>query len=310
MKRVVKATLVVITTTLSAWSGPLQREQVSAQAKWVLHLDAEKFRTSKLGQYYIENFLEKQISDAQTTLGLDLGPFLHSLKSATIYGMRVGQGADSEAVLLMQSDPDAVGDIENYLVTHSTKGKKSKLRQIQTEPFALFKLDQLFAAPLTNGMVLLSKSQHGVRTAWDVLNGKEENAVTAKRFTELSSGTNNVILAAGLDGVGEDTPLPPNAKIFRKVEYARVMLGERGEQMFLNISLKTTSTELAMQMRLVVEGLIAWGAIEKGDDQNLQLLVKSAKVTASDQVVSASFELPSAKVLEVAKQGREPKTVK
>jgi len=54
MKRVVGLGMVAAVVTVDAWAGPMKLAEVSADAKWVAHLDLLQLRETRLGQYLME----------------------------------------------------------------------------------------------------------------------------------------------------------------------------------------------------------------------------------------------------------------
>src|SRR5262245_18210113 len=84
----------------SGIAGPLAGEQVAADAKWVLHFEAERFRTTLIGRYYVENLLEKHAAEGRAKHSFVFGPLLRSLRSATAYGADYDKGAKTSVLLL------------------------------------------------------------------------------------------------------------------------------------------------------------------------------------------------------------------
>ena len=303
MNRALKTMLMMWCATVAAWAGPLLRAEVSAKAKWVLHLDAERFYESKVGQHYIENLLEQQVAAVEAKIGFDFAPFLDSVTSATVYGIDFAKGEATTAVLLLRGDAAEAKSIEEFLATHSGKGKKAKLRQIQTEPFTLFKLEQAFAATLTNGTVVIGKTQKLVEDAWEVIAGKQPNIATTTRFEGLANPKTGYVLAVAADGFTGEVPFPKNLKIFRQVEGVQLMISESAAHLELEIALKTGSAEVATQIKTVAEGLLVLAKTERPDDKNLQALVNSAKISATDQTVTGTFEFSTKRAIALMKRG-------
>jgi hypothetical protein len=270
------------------------------------HFDAEHFRETKLGEFYVNNLMAQNLTDLQAKTSFDFGPFFRALKSATAYGTEHGKDAPKTAVLLLQSDAAAVRGIKDFLAGVDGKGKKAK--RVTDESFPLYKLDKdTFIATLHEGRVLAGKSQEHLHAAWEVIEGKGPNLTTTAAFKDLADETQKFILAAGADGFAESVPTPVKLKLLRRMDHLRVLLDERGENLFLSIALEAESAGTAQRVKKMVEGLIALAAEEKSDDKNIQLLADSAKVTAENKTVSAAFEFPVERFLEAMKQGARGK---
>lgn len=286
-----------------AWAGPLPRAEVSAKAKWVLHLDAERFRESKVGRHYTENLLEQKVAEVQTKIGFDFAPFLDSVTSATVYGTDFAKGAENTAVLLLRGDAVEAKSIEEFLATHSGQGRRAKLKQIQTAPFPLFKLERAFAALLTTGTVVIGRTQELVEDACAVITGKQPNVATTPRFADLAGTNAGCVLAVAADGFTGEVPWPKDLKIFRQIEGVQLMIREEAAHLELEIALKTRSAEVATQIKTVTEGLLVLAKTERPDDKNLQALVKSAQISATDRTVTGTFEFSTKRAIALLKRG-------
>src|SRR5260221_9087104 len=95
----------------TASAGPLQKEQVAGDAKWVLHLDVEQLRASKLGNYFLTEIAEKQMTrpldDMKRQFHFELDPvkLVEKVNSITAYGTEYREPQDN-AVLVIKTDAD------------------------------------------------------------------------------------------------------------------------------------------------------------------------------------------------------------
>jgi len=308
MKPLIKLTFAVLALTGSAWAGPLSREQVSAQAKWLLHFDAEHFQSTKLGRFYVDDLLVKHVAVMHDKSGFDFDPLLRSLKHATVFGTDFGKSSQTNAVVLLQAGEAPVRDFGEFVSSHTTRVRGKYPRVVQSKPFPIYKLDKrTIVAPLDNGVLLLGQSPKSISDAWEVLTGKQPNLASTSRFSEFASPADSFVLALGADGIGANIPLPDKMNFFRKADHLRVTLDERADRLLLNVALDVQNAEVASRMKQMVEGLLAWAALEKTDDEEVQLLVKSAKVVATGPTVSASFEYPVERAIKMVRRGARMK---
>ena len=308
MKTLLNAIAVLVALEMHLLGGPLPREQVSSEAKWVLHFDADHYRTTKIGGFYVTNMLERTVADERAKHGFDFGPLLRSLKSATAYGTEYQKDSDENGVLLLKAGAAAVKGVEDFLVAQMTKDAKGTIQRLQAEPFALYQIDkEIVAAPLPGGALLLGKSRKHVQKAWEVVAGKQPNLTSTTAFSDLAKPSESFILA-GADDLKENPALPPQAKILGQAESVRLALGERGDQLFLTLGLKTEDAKAAAQVKQLIDGLLAWASLEQTEDKDRQILLKSAKVTAVERMITAAFEYPVARVIEKMEQDARQNT--
>jgi hypothetical protein len=70
------------------------------------------------------------------------------------------------------------------------------------------------------------------------------------------------------------------------------VLGEKKGDVFVNIALKAKDSEVVTQIRQVVEGIIALGSLSHSENKELQDLIQSIKVTATEKVLSVNAAYP------------------
>ena len=99
MKRIALILPLCLSLLPPALAGSIPKEEISADAKWLLHLDAGQFRASKVGSYIITELLEKKLSQPveelkkNLQLDLDLDKILGGITSITIYRHRLSIAA-------------------------------------------------------------------------------------------------------------------------------------------------------------------------------------------------------------------------
>ena len=62
MKRIALILPLFLSLLNPALAGSIPKEEVSADAKWLLHLEAAQFRATKVGGFVTTEVLEKQLS--------------------------------------------------------------------------------------------------------------------------------------------------------------------------------------------------------------------------------------------------------
>jgi hypothetical protein len=284
-----------------SYAGPLARELVAAQAKWVLHFDAAQFRGTKVGEFYVQHALDAHLASAKAKHHFDFGPLARSLKSATAYGTDEKGGGDT-GVLLLQASPEAVRGVADALkqwlaAEQAAPQQTGRIKLVSSNAFPLYHVDgETFIAPLADGRLLFGKSRPHVQKAFEVMAGRAANLASTTQFKELESG-GGFFFAAAADGLNKNAALAPHAKIFRQTDEGRVVLGERGDQLALDVALLAEDAESATRVQQLITGLLAWATLDKSEDKDAQLLLKSAKVGAAERTVTVALEYPVARVL-------------
>src|ERR1041384_7526489 len=106
-----------ILTAAPAPASPLQKEQVAADAKWLLHVDLEQFRASKIGSYVTKEILEAKLTkpkeDLKRELNFDLD--VNKISSITAYGTDYQRHPDANGVLVIKTDLDVTKALDGLI---------------------------------------------------------------------------------------------------------------------------------------------------------------------------------------------------
>ena len=86
----------------------LERSSVRANSKWVLHLDVDALRKSKIGGGIMAGIVTEQAKAVQKSANLDLPGIINGTHSITIYGADYESGKEGKGVLLWRGE----GEIE------------------------------------------------------------------------------------------------------------------------------------------------------------------------------------------------------
>lgn len=311
----------VLALAATAGADPLQKEQVAADAKWLLHLDVDKLRATPAGDSFVKSVAEKALEKPRAILkeeaGVDLD--LTQVSSVTAYGDYSG----SNNVMLLKSDLD----VEKLLEAGLAQAAKKK--GLETWPFEKSIQDGVVTYRFPDHVAIwirpdkitiFSKSPDTTARANDVLAGRAPSLAGGAQFSDFPELPKTFFFLGAAEGfnldrriadeAGKDGKNNPKAKILKLTESGRVVAGQDADQIFLNVALKAKTSEVVTQMQQVVQGMIALASLTKSDDENIQKLTDSAKVTTSGNVVNLSLNFPVDRALmllnqQVERQARE-----
>ena len=305
MKFTVSALLLTFASVVAA--GPLVKEHVDQNAKWLLHLDLDQFRTSKLGQFVMQEIIVKKAEAAKATANnpltnLDVVKIIGQVHSLTAYGTGFEMGPQFNAVLMLDVEPE-IRKILDGLVAGMQLGEAPCLKKTEEEGHVLYSFqNELFAAPLDNGPILLSKSKSMLTQAAAVIGGKSKNLRQSKAFSDFPQAADSFIFLGVAEGFQEHLPIPPEAKVLKKADGARLVVGESAGNVSLSVSLKVDDAEVLKQIQQVVEGTVALGSLSQSENKDLQQLVQSIKVTSSGKTLSVAGAYPAESLIAQARQ--------
>src|SRR6185369_5325017 len=216
---------VLLSLSLSARALPLQKGLVPGDAKWLVHLDLDNFRDSKLGNALINKVLAGKLDQLKAEFKVDGQLILQKIHSITAFGNYFETGKKANGVLLLSGEEETQKIAEGLLAAQILQNTNGPIKKLQQEPFALYSLgDELFLAPRLGGQVALSKSREQLEAVRAFIAGKHE-ATQRDPFSGYASAPNSFFFLAVAEGFNENLPIPPQAKILKMAEGARLVLG-------------------------------------------------------------------------------------
>jgi len=291
---------VITATTFSLSGSPLQRTDVPGEPAWVLHLDCDNLRSTAIGQFLLAE-MEKPEAQAklaafQSIFNFDLRKQLHGL---TLYS--TGK-APQDGVLLVHADFDAdrlltlakaARDYQSTTykrhVIHNWIDDKKKKAKDGAKP-------RVYAAIYGGHVVIFGQQEPRVAQALDVLDRAAPNLASSGQFPQLgASGSTDFI-----QGAARKLDLPqsdPNTALFRLAKSARLEAGEAQGQFKAMLRLDANDSEVANQMALVGQGLLALMKLQKDNPGSVRL-AEALSLKQDGSGVVAALAVPTAEVIE------------
>lgn len=293
----------IAVATNSARAEGLDPKLVPANAKWVLHLDADAFRQSKLGAMVVKDVLEPKVEKAETDLKSDLNFSFRKISSLTAFGATMGEGADREGALFVRTSADIKQDLQKLIALKAASGggdgpAVSKL----DDGSDLYSVGDLFATEAASNLWVVSKSKKSLNAARDVATGKSGGGLPSK-MTAYPGITNSYFFLAVAETAAEG--LPAQAALLKKAEGARFAVGERSDKLFLELALKAKDDSVRTQLQQALQGLIAFISLAKPDDKDLMSLANSAAVANTDGFVTVSLSFPLERAIQKVREDND-----
>ena len=299
----------VLALTASAVGGPLRKADISADAKWVLHLDVDQLRSTSAGKFVITEIADKVLAEPKAKMKQDTGYDLDlsKVKSVTAYGTY------TERVLLLKGDIDAERLLDGAMARIQKEGKSDSAAVEKTVQGGLttYRLrDRMVVTLRPDKVIVASQSAEANEKANDVLSGKAPNLASGRMFKEFPEPQKGFFFLGVAEGFNagkfagdseEGDQNNPKAKILKMADGGRIILGQDDDQLFLNVALKAKTTAVVTQMQQVIQGMIALAALAKSDNTNIQQLAESAKVSTHGDVVTLNLSFPADEAMTMLK---------
>jgi hypothetical protein len=291
------ASLIVAACAFTAlFAGPVDQSKIAADAKWVVHLDFEALRKSKVGNHLITGLLQPKIEGNEFIKKANLSINLTNISSLTAYGPQFEK--DGEGILLLSTTADVKKDMDTLVGMASlSENEKKDVTMVQQKPFPLYNIkDDIFIAPLTGNTVILAKSREQIDHAREIAGGKGESLAKAQAFKDYPDAANAFILVMA-KGFNESAKIPPQAQVLRETEGGRLAIGEKDQNLFLNLMFKGKDEESSTKIQQVLQGIVALVSMSQ-QNKDVTDLASATKIASEGRNVSVTLQFPTAKAIE------------
>jgi hypothetical protein len=293
MRRVLGLALAIVLGFVAAGrAAPLDLKQVSGDAKWVVHVDFDAVRASKLFEKAWKSAAER-FPDAEAQLGMlkamwnfDPSTDLHGV---TIYGTQFKRDT-GVAIINVKIDPDvlieAVKLAPDYRTSTYGKHEIHSWLHAKGAPW-----ERTFAGVVLKPDVLvLGASIEEVMAAIDVSEGKMAGAVEKAAMVggAIPAGAIVVAGAAGL----ADAKLPVQWPAAKQAESLTLVVGEDKNEVFVQGKLVVKDAEAAQHAKALADKALAAATLVHHEREELLKLIGAVKVSAADKAVNIAGRAP------------------
>ena len=314
MKNLITATLgtlvfaVTAMTPGTATAGPLKKDRVAAEARWLIHVDVEALLDSTVGGFLLEHAEQFNIDlddfdDMKRELGVDPRT---DLKSITLYGTGDVPGEDAIIVAVTNDRIDQA--IEKLLDNDDVPIRR---RALNGKPVYLIggKGDRHYVSIQPLGahrrIVVISDDKESFRNALDVIAG-DSPAISMGRSNipadDPQEGSLVFLSVGDIDAFGDDGPA---SQIIRMSDGFTADLAEVNGVLTGRASVNAESPETANDISQVLRGLVALGRLMVTQQPELAPLLEladSLNIRTRDSRISISIRYDAGELLEKAEQ--------
>ena len=276
-------------------AAKIDKANISNDAKFVVHLDLDAFRASKIGITLLEKIRKDEGGEKLNALAELIGfDPLSAIHGATMFG----NGEEDNGILVVKHKAD------------------------NTKLLAFMKLDEYYR-----------KTEHGkheIHGAGDRGDGKRGyvsfvNATTAVLAASRELAAKGIDLVNGKGAAVKQIPTSlvsadKTAKNAFLVAYANVedlkehidnetvnqmakrvafVMGESDEKFILSISVDALDADAAENMENMVNGLIGFARLNQDENPEVKDILKGLKVTRNEENVSVHFSVSVNKLFEL-----------
>ena len=293
----------------------LNPAHVSADARWIVHLDFDALRAGTLGQEFVTAIEKAQAGGLGDMIKIDVAKTLKTIGTVTAYGTNLT--ADPSAIdgaLIVQGTGE-LRKIAESLLLQGTIAEPKVFSEMTDLPFAAYAINDPNAKPENRTHVIIAfppepvmivcKSKDQLLKAREVIRGAAPSLAKTPgsplaRFTARTEGA--YLFAASV--VPAENVFPQNAPQTRMLQLANagsIALGERGENTFLHAELLASSGQNAEKLTKILQGMTAALSLAETTDKQLAEFINATTVARSGDVVALDLAYSSARLAAMAK---------
>jgi len=285
----------VMALALPARAGNLPESIIPEGARWVAHLDMEKFVATRLFE-----FLEKdgrlEIKDRDITRMLKLD-FFKDITGLTIFGLGPGE---KQAVFLAAGRFDKKSFLDMFKLDDDN-------REIPYGGNTIYSTDDdEFGAFVNDRLIVFAEGREDVEKVLDTAAGKAKNFSSSG----LSAAFKTVSAGAFLSGVFEDLADLDReigeSKLVGKAKGLFFLAQERQDTLEVRLQVTADSPESAKDMADVAQGLLAMARLSRNEDDGagFAFLAEDAQVKLEGKTVRLELNLLSREAADLMSHGR------
>lgn len=281
--------------------------RIASDAKWVVHLDWEKFRGSQIGTYVEETWLSAQRERlwADFKRDFDFDFYWDGVQSVTAFGWEYDDRPEGAGVLLIRASSEIQKELRQLLESKIIADfTPLKIQTLESEFEHFYSIaGELYVALEPDGLFLLGKSRRQLEAARRSADAGGEEASRIEAFADYPALPESVILLAAADAFAEGGRFPLQARMLQTAKGARLAVCETDETLLVQMELKTADERSGRQIQSVIQGILALATLGAGGEwQWLTDLAQAVQVSHEGLLVALKVELPIEKAIGMLNQ--------
>jgi hypothetical protein len=287
--------LAALAFVIPAWPGTVPASVVPEGARWIAHLDMEKFVASKLYEYLVKDGkFEIKSRDIGRLLKIDVP---RDITGVTLFGLGPG---DKQIVFAVAGKFDKAGIIS---LVESEKDH-------QKTPYGAYTLysgdSDEHGAFINDNLIVFSEGREAVEKVLDTAGGKAKNFAgtpLSASLKEVPSGAFLIAVLPDLSGLAKE--IGPS-KVLDKAQGLFILAQEKQDLIQIRLQVTADSAESAKNMADVIQGLIAMTKLGGDQDRTARFasLTEGIQVKLDGKTVRVDFERPAREIADLVSQGR------
>ena len=294
MKKTLFSIVALALSLATGQAATIDKANISKDTKFVVHLDLDAFRASKIGITLLEKIREDEGREKLDALVEIIGfDPLTAIHGATMFGT----GEEDDGIIVMKHKADNAKLLafmkldEHY---RKTEHGKHEIHGVGDRSDG----ERGYISFVNDTTAVLAPSRELVGVGIDLVNGKGAAIKVPSSLQSAGKKTKNAFLVAYAN-VEDLKDYIDNESVNKMAKRAALSLGESDEKLILSISVDALDTDAAENMETMVNGLIGFAKLSQNENPEVKDILKGLKVTRNEANVSVHFSVGVDKLFEL-----------
>jgi len=286
----------------AAVAKPFNRNCAPTAAPWLVHVDVEAAMKSEIGKLGFEGpepILAEVQNDIMEDLGFDL---FAEVRSVTIYGLTAEQ---DNPVIIISTTPTAETKMGEVVGEMHVAGVEERGRMIYTMDAHGEEDSHVGAfipgADASERILVIARDNPALHAAIDIVEGKGKLDANLDQSPLSRAPSVGSIVFVSASEIDRGLDIEPVSVVLQKAEGMRFDLGETGGQMYMEVDLRTTGEQEAVQIQQMIQGGLAMAQFVAANEPQfaeIAALTGGMNLTAEGRDVALRFRHDSKDLLE------------
>jgi len=291
LSRIVAPAIFMSVALGSAVAAGFDAKQVSADARWVAHLDAGTLKQTVLGRYIVGQMAtpeaNRKFEAFKAVFQFDPR---EDLESVTLYGtgkakeegvaLFQGRFNTDQLVTLIKGNENYSSEVHGTRIIHSwIDEKKPGTRS--------------YGCVVRNDQVVVGDSETLVKHAVDVLEGRARTLSDSCTLPGIADAARSTFFIGAAD-MKKMPNVAPKAAVLKKNEAVSLSFGETNGRLNGLLRMVAKDEKTATAVHKIAEGLMSLATLDEDQDPGVVQFIESLQFNLSGKEVSVTLDYPAA----------------
>ena len=275
-------------------AATVNKADISRDAKFLVHLDLDAFRASKIGTTLIEKIRKEEGREKFDAL-IEIIGFdpLTAFQSATLSG----DGEEDNGILIVRHKADSAKLLafmkldEHY---RKTEHAKHEIHGAGDRGDG----ERGYVSFVNDTIAVLAPSRELAGEGIDLVNGKGAAKRIPPRLVSAGKKATNAFITAhaNVESLKEEID---DENFSQMVRQGTLVMGESDAKLILSVAVDTYDADTAQQLEAMVNGLIGFAKLGQEENSEIKDILNGLKVAREKVTVSVDFAIGVNKLFEL-----------